>query len=110
LAVKGTKNVTLSISEAEYVALSEAARETKFVHQVLKSLNFEVELPIKMFVYNVRAIFLANNWNASDRTKHVDIRYHFVREMIDNGFIELFLCQQQEYSGYLHEKFGFKKV
>ena len=40
-------------------------------------------------VDNIRAIFLANNKNASDRTKHVDVRYHFVREMIDNGFLKV---------------------
>jgi hypothetical protein len=54
---KRQKNVTLLTTEAEYVALSEAARETKFIQQVLKSLNFEVELPIKMFVDNVGTIF-----------------------------------------------------
>jgi hypothetical protein len=93
---KGQKNVTLLTTEAEYVALSEAARETKFIQQVLKSLNFEVELPIKMFVDNVGTIFLANNRNASDRTKHVDIRYHFVREMIDKGFIEIVFVPTDE--------------
>jgi hypothetical protein len=83
--------VTLSTTEAEYVALSEAAREIKFVHQVLSSLEFAVELPIKINVDNVAAIFLSNNKNASDRTKHVDIRYHFMREMIDDGFVEVVL-------------------
>jgi hypothetical protein len=93
---KGQKNVTLSTTEAEYVALSEAARKTKFIQKVLKSLNFEVDLPIKMFVDNVGTIFLANNRNASDGTKHVDIRYHFVREMIDIGFIEIVFVPTDE--------------
>jgi hypothetical protein len=81
--------VTLSTTESEYVAMSEAVRELKFTYQVLQALNVKVKLPIKVNVDNVGAIFLANNRNASKRTKHVDVRYHFVREMIDENFWKL---------------------
>ena len=54
---KGMKSVTLSSSEAEYVALSEAAKEVKFVYQVLKSVNLNVQLPIVIRVDNIGAIF-----------------------------------------------------
>jgi hypothetical protein len=49
----------------------------------------EVKLPIRINVYNVSAIFLASNKNSSETIKHVDIRYHFVREMIDDNFLEI---------------------
>jgi hypothetical protein len=45
--------------EAEYVAISEAVREVRFVYQVMKSLKIQVELPIKEYVENVGAILLA---------------------------------------------------
>ena len=41
-------------------------------------MKIEVELPICVNVDNIGAIFLAENQNSSDRTKHVDIRYHFI--------------------------------
>ena len=43
---KGIKSVSLSSSEAEYIALSEAAKEVKYVYQVLLSMGIEVKLPI----------------------------------------------------------------
>jgi len=81
--------VTLSSSEAEFVALSEAAKEIKFIVQVLLSIGIEVEMPIIVRVDNVGAIFMAENVSTSSRTKHVDVRYHFVREFIEDGFIKI---------------------
>jgi hypothetical protein len=86
---RGQKSVTLSTTEAEYVAMSEAVREVKFTFQVLQTMNVQVSLPIKVNVDNIGAIFLAENRNTSERTKHVDIRYHFVREMIDKNFLSV---------------------
>ena len=43
---KGMKSVALSSSKAEYVALSEAAKEVKFIYQVLLSMDVKVRLPI----------------------------------------------------------------
>ena len=86
---KGQRSVTLSSSEAEYVALSEAAKEVKFVAQVMMSMGIPVKSPIIVRVDNVGAIFMSENVTTSPRTKHVDIRYHFVREYVEDGFIEI---------------------
>ena len=86
---KGQRGVTLSTTEAEYVALSEAVREIKFITQVLESMNLQVGYPITVHVDNIGAIFLANNKTTSDRTKHVDIRHHFVREYIEDGTVKI---------------------
>ena len=67
---------------AEYVAVSEVVREIKFLHQMLRSMEIKVQ------VDNVGAIWLANNSSVSERTKHVDLRAHFVRDMIKNQMIE----------------------
>jgi hypothetical protein len=66
---KGQKNVTLSTTEAEYVVLSEATRELKFIHQILMIMGVEVVLPIRVNVDNIGAIFLAKNRTASDRSQ-----------------------------------------
>ena len=67
---KSQKSITLSSSEAEYVALSEAAKEIKFVYQLLLSIGIQVKLPIIVRVDNVRAIFMSENTSTSGRTKH----------------------------------------
>ena len=50
-------------------------------------MNIEVELPITVFVDNVGAIWLLNNWTTSDRTKHIDIRTSFLKEYQEDGKI-----------------------
>ena len=85
------KSVTLSSSEAEHVALSEAAKEVKFVCQVLKSVNLNVQLPIVIRVDNIGAIFVSENIAVSQRTKHVDCKLKFVQEFVFEGFIKIVL-------------------
>jgi hypothetical protein len=82
---KGQKAVTLSSSEAENVAMSEVCAEIMFLKQVLKFLKIQVTLPIIVQVDNVGAIYLAHNAVSGPRMKHVDIRYHFVRDYIEAG-------------------------
>ena len=93
---KSQRSVTLSSSEAEYVALSEAAKEIKFVYQLLQSIGIEIELPIIVRVDNVRAIFVSENTSTSGRTKHVDIRYRYVNEMVLNGFLKIQFVKTEE--------------
>ena len=45
--------------------------------------------PIKVKVDKIGAIFLAKNRTSGERTKHIDIKYHYVREMLDEGFIDI---------------------
>jgi hypothetical protein len=86
---KGQRGVVLSTTEAEYVAISETVREIKFILQVLESMNLDMDYPVTVLVDNVGAIFLANNRTTGERTKHVDIRHHFVREHIEDGIVKI---------------------
>ena len=49
----------------------------------------KVPLPIKVHVNNVGTIWLANNSSVSERTNHVDLRAHYVRDMIKDQVIEI---------------------
>jgi hypothetical protein len=93
---KGQRSVSLSSSEAEYFALSEAAKEIKFVAQILLTMGIPVRLPIVVRVDNVGAIFMSENVSASSRTKHIDIRYHFVREFVADKFIKIIFVRTDE--------------
>jgi len=93
---RGQKGVTLSTTEAEYVACSEVVKELLFIVYLLRHMKIEVELPIRVNVDNIRAIFLADNQNSSDRTKHVDIHYHFIRQYIKDATIMIeFVCSSE---------------
>jgi hypothetical protein len=83
------KTVSLSSTEAEYYALSEAAKEVKFIIMLLQSIGIEPTLPVIINVDNVGAIFMAENMSATARTRHVDARYHFIREMIVDNLIKV---------------------
>ena len=84
---KGMKSVVLSTTEAEYMALSEVVKELKFIVQLLQTMNITVNLPITVHVDNVGAIWLSNNRNTGNRTKHIDIRIAFVKEYQEDGKI-----------------------
>jgi hypothetical protein len=86
---KSQKGVTLSSSEAEYVAISEAVKELRFIYYLLNDLHIKVKLPISVMTDNIGAIFMSENASTGFRTRHVDTRYHFVREFIDSGFIKI---------------------
>ena len=95
------KSVVLSTTEAEYVAVSEVVKEIKFLYQMLKSMETMVPLPIKVQVDNVGAIWLANNSSVSERTKHVDLWAHFVRDMIKDQVIEINFVKSAENDSYI---------
>jgi len=67
-------------TEAKYVACSEVMKEILFILHLLRHLQVKVQMPICVHVDNIGAILLAENQNSSDRTKHVDTRYHFVQQ------------------------------
>jgi hypothetical protein len=71
---------TMSSSKAEYVAMAKGAKEIKFVVMVLLSMGISVTMPIVVRIDNIGAMFMAEDYMTSNRTKHIDMHYHFVRE------------------------------
>ena len=101
------------------MALSEAAREVKFVYQVLRSMGMEVKLPIVVRVDNIGAIFIGSNVSVSQRSKHINVRYHFVQEFIHKGFLRIVFAKTKDndadiftknLSGELHDRHAPKMV
>ena len=86
--------VALSTSEAEYVALSLAAQEAAWLQKLLTDLQIPTK-PIVIKEDNQGAIALARNPIAHSRTKHIDIRFHFIREA-QEGIIDTVYCPTSE--------------
>ena len=59
-------------------------------------MGVEVKLPIVVRSDNVGAIFMTENPNSGVRTRHVDTRYHFVREHVEDGFIKIVFVKSEE--------------
>ncbi|SGY12439.1 BQ5605_C011g06508 [Microbotryum silenes-dioicae] len=81
--------VTLSSTEAEYVAMSYAAREGIWLRRLLADLGFEQTAPTRLRGDNQSAITLAKHPAFHARTKHIGIHFHFIRDHIAEGTIEM---------------------
>ena len=96
--LRAQQNVTLSSRESKYVSLSDCVKEIKFIDMLCKGLKIELEKPIKVRVDNVSAN-LAETANASRRTRHIDVKYHHVRNSIEEGFIKVeFVVSEENYA------------
>jgi hypothetical protein len=87
---KSNRCVTLSSTEAEYYAASEAAKELLFISNIIEGMNdkHRLSMPMTLRMDNTGAIYIANNQTTGPRTKHIDIRTHYVRNMIIEGLIK----------------------
>jgi hypothetical protein len=81
--------VALSSTEAEYMALCQAAKEAVWMRIFLKGLGVSVRDPVVVNVDNQGGIALAKNPVFHDRSKHIDIQYHFTRELVKDEKIHL---------------------
>ena len=79
----------MSTCEAEYVALATATQEAKFLRQLLPDLMCLPCESVCTYIDNQGAIALANNPVHHKRSKHIDMKYHYVRLEIQNGIVEL---------------------
>jgi hypothetical protein len=78
--------ITLSSTEADYVALTHAGREAAWIHNLMTSLG-QLNMPLPIYIRgdNMSSISLSENAKTHQRTKHIDVRYHWIRERVAIG-------------------------
>lgn len=81
--------VALSSSEAEYMAMCAAVQEAIHLRQLLKDLGHVQDQPTRILEDNQGCIALSENPVFHKRTKHIDIKYHFVRERVASNEIKI---------------------
>jgi len=88
--------VTLSSTEAEYVATTTTACQTVWMRRILKELLHEQREPTHIFCDNKSAIALSRNHVFHKKSKHIDTRYHFIRELVSNNEIYMEFCRLED--------------
>jgi len=77
--IKKQATVSLSLTESKYIALTECCKDTMFTQQLCQEVA-HIQVPGVVMEDNNGAIFLSTNKQVEQRTKHIDIKHHYVRE------------------------------
>ena len=101
--------VAQSTCEAEYVAANAVAREAEWCKQVYDDLlggnvGVDAKKPLTVREDNEACILLAKQFMVSQRTKHIRIRYHYVRQQVRDGLIELQYIRSEDNTADLFTK------
>lgn len=88
--------VTLSTCEAEYVAATSCVYQASWLRNLLTDLNLQQEMRTEIYINKKSTHALAKNPVFYDRSKHIDTRYHFVRECIAKKKVELVFMKIQD--------------
>lgn len=89
--------MALSSTEAEYMALSEATQEAVWLKFFLREPGeMTTDESVKIYEDKQGSSALAKNPEFHKRTKHIDIRYHFVRKKVEDGQVNLEYCPTQD--------------
>ncbi|PNY03536.1 hypothetical protein L195_g026869 [Trifolium pratense] len=88
--------VTLSTTEAEYVAAAACACQAIWLKNMLSCLLNNQKVCTQIYCDNSSSIKLSKNPIMHGRCKHIDVRFHFLRDLAKEGTIELKFCKSQD--------------
>lgn len=88
--------VSLSTTEAEFIALSEGCQELTWVKKLLKDFGEDITVPTPIFEDNQSAIKLVEGDKIERRSKHIDTKYFYVRDLHEKKQITLEYCCTEE--------------
>ncbi|BAT96031.1 hypothetical protein VIGAN_10003800 [Vigna angularis var. angularis] len=87
--------VALSSCEAEYIAGSFATCQGVWIKELMEELKMPMEKPIQLKIDNISAINLAKNPVSHGRSKHIEVKFHFLRDMVNKERIALVYCKTE---------------
>ncbi|GJS29177.1 hypothetical protein Tco_0489797 [Tanacetum coccineum] len=88
------KSIAISSIEAEYIALSGCCAQILWMRSQLTDYGFTFN-KIPLYCDNKSVIVLCCNNVQHSRAKHIDIRYHFIKEQVENGIVELYFVRTE---------------
>ncbi|GJS73503.1 retrovirus-related pol polyprotein from transposon TNT 1-94 [Tanacetum coccineum] len=89
---KKQRSTAISTTEAEYIAMSGCCAQILWMRSQLKDYGFDFN-KIPLYCDNKSAIALCCNNVQHSRSKHIDIRHHFIREQVENRVVELYFVE-----------------
>ncbi|GJV36060.1 hypothetical protein Tco_1408537 [Tanacetum coccineum] len=93
-SLKMQKSIAISSTEAEYIALSGCCAKVLWMRSQLTDCGLGFH-KIPMYYDNKSAIALCCNNVQHFRSKHIDIRFHFIKEQVENGVVELYFVKKE---------------
>lgn len=91
-ASKKQSSIATSTAEAEYMAAHLASQQLVWLDKLFSDFTIPIEKPIHLLCDSASAIAISKNPVMHSRTKHIDIKYHFVRNLVENGLLTLVYC------------------
>ena len=88
--------VALSTAEAEYMALASTAQESVWLRMLTAQLGSSSEGPTVIYEDNQSAMAMCKNPQFHGRSKHIDIKHHYIREQVASNHIKLVYCPSNE--------------
>ena len=86
---KKQTSIALSSTKVEYIAGAHTAKEAIWLRQLLSELGLEMSSPTTLHIDNQSTITIAWNLEFHNRTKHIDVRYHFLRQVVKDKSVKL---------------------
>ena len=83
------KTMATSTCQAEYMAQCSAAMEAEWLRGLLSELGFQYQEPTTLYADNQGAIAMVKDPKYHKKTKHIAVRYHYTRELVQDGVIDL---------------------
>lgn len=93
---KKQPTVALSTCEAEYIGLATTTQESMYLTQLLNGMDNKVYSCTKIHGDNQGAIALSKNPVNRQRSKHIDVKYHFIRNALSEGKIDIVYCPSED--------------
>jgi len=87
--------VTLSTTKAEFVATSTCAYQAIWLRNILEEVHFKQQGPTLIYCDNSSTIKLSKNPIMHGKNKHIDVRFHFLRDLSNEGIIDLICCKSE---------------
>ena len=103
--------MALSSTEAEYRGAAVAACEVAWLHKLLGDFGLQVHRKVVIYCDNLSSIQLAHNPVFHARTKHIEVHYHFIRERVLSGDIDLvYVNTEEQVAGIFTKALGAEKL
>src|SRR6266481_10164949 len=88
--------IALSTAEAEYIAATHVAKEALWICTLISNITRPLTLPTILYCDNQASIALMKDAQYHTRMKHIDMRFHFIRETVKAGSISILYCPTKQ--------------